>query len=207
MKTSNKIQKKTTNETSDLLKLSKAELIDSLKKSRAAQAEMANATIQAVNGITDKICRFGDRISSLQFELNNSRLRSDNLIREHDQIIKGMKGSVLAGLDVLDAYAAGEFDSHTDKDYFFEFLTEVFRIDPTVLVQAAQKVLPKFQKATQEVIDSAKKKVLEECRNGRKIMAIKALRDASGLGLKESKDLVEKWWDEYRASNPTNPVL
>ena len=38
--------------------------------------------------------------------------------------------------------------------------------------------------------------------SGQKILAIKQLRDASGLGLKEAKDVVEKLEGELRAEHP-----
>jgi len=47
--------------------------------------------------------------------------------------------------------------------------------------------------------------VITEIRAGRKIDAIKALRELRGLGLKEAKDAVEKWADDNGVRWPTMP--
>ena len=44
--------------------------------------------------------------------------------------------------------------------------------------------------------------VMEAIRSGRKIDAIKQLRKERGLGLKESKHIVDREMAAYRASNP-----
>jgi len=44
--------------------------------------------------------------------------------------------------------------------------------------------------------------VMEAIRSGRKIDAIKQLREERGLGLKESKHIVDREMAAYRASNP-----
>jgi len=38
--------------------------------------------------------------------------------------------------------------------------------------------------------------IIKEIKNEKKIMAIKILREASGLGLKESKDAIDKWIED-----------
>lgn len=42
-----------------------------------------------------------------------------------------------------------------------------------------------------QVPEEINEKLMEHLRNGEKIMAVKVLREATGLGLKESKDVVE----------------
>ncbi len=44
--------------------------------------------------------------------------------------------------------------------------------------------------------------VMDAIRSGRKIDAIKQLREERGLGLKESKHIVDREMAAYRASNP-----
>src|SRR6266513_1941783 len=53
-----------------------------------------------------------------------------------------------------------------------------------------------------QVPESEAAKIREELFAGRKIGAIKMLREATGLGLKDAKDVVEKLEEELRVSSP-----
>ncbi len=50
--------------------------------------------------------------------------------------------------------------------------------------------------------DQQKEEILSCLVQGRKIPAIKAYREATGMGLKEAKDVIDEWEKKLRAEHP-----
>ena len=50
--------------------------------------------------------------------------------------------------------------------------------------------------------DQQKEEILKYLVEGRKIPAIKAYREATGMGLKEAKDVIDEWERKLRAEHP-----
>ena len=49
--------------------------------------------------------------------------------------------------------------------------------------------------------------VMQAVRSGQKVRAIKLLREETGLGLKEAKDIIDREVDTYRRENPHAPMV
>ena len=49
--------------------------------------------------------------------------------------------------------------------------------------------------------------VMQHVRSGKKIAAIKQLREEQGLGLKEAKEIIDREVAEYRRANPQAPHI
>ena len=54
----------------------------------------------------------------------------------------------------------------------------------------------------ENLTDLQKQEILTCIVAGRKIPAIKAYREATGMGLKESKDVIDEWERKLRADHP-----
>ncbi len=50
-------------------------------------------------------------------------------------------------------------------------------------------------------------KVMRAVRAGRKIAAIKLLREETGLGLKEAKEVIDREIADYNRANPLAPIV
>ena len=49
--------------------------------------------------------------------------------------------------------------------------------------------------------------VMQAVRSGRKIAAIKLLREETGLGLKEAKEVIDREIADYNRANPHAPIV
>jgi len=71
----------------------------------------------------------------------------------------------------------------TERD-MYNILTEIVKSNPSVLVKAHRRLAI--------VTSSWKQEVIDMCRSGNKIAAIKRCREKTGLGLRDAKDTVER---------------
>lgn len=54
----------------------------------------------------------------------------------------------------------------------------------------------------EDLNDEQKEEILKHIVEGRRIPAIKAYREATGMGLKEAKDVIAEWERKLRAEHP-----